>query len=141
MRPRFHLAIPVHDLGAARAFYGDLLGCTEGRSSQDWVDFDLRDHQLVAHRVLGAPIERPPTNPVDGDAVPIPHFGLLLPWEEWHALAERLRAAGTDFAIEPRVRFRGEVGEQGTMFLFDPSGNALEFKSFRDDSRVFAREA
>ena len=141
MRPRFHLAIPVHDLDLARSFYVGVLGCAEGRSSADWVDFDLHEHQLVTHRVLDAPVERPPTNPVDGDAVPIPHFGLLLPWEAWHALADRLRAANTQFVIEPHVRFRGEIGEQATLFLLDPSGNALEFKSFRDESRVFAQDA
>ena len=137
-RPRFHLAMPVHDLAAARAFYGDLLGCPEGRSSDSWVDFDLYGHQFVAH--LDAD-HRPSVlaNPVDGHDVPVPHFGVLLRPPEWRALAERLVAAGTRFVIEPYTRFAGEVGEQSTMFLLDPSGNALEFKAFADDSQVFAR--
>lgn len=136
-QPRFHLAIPVRDLAAARAFYGDLLGCEEGRSSPDWVDFNLGGHQLVCHRV-----ERMPPvaarNAVDGDAVPIPHFGLVLPLADWRALADRLTSAGTPFEIAPRVRFRGQTGEQGTFFLYDPSGNALEFKGFADLDRLFA---
>jgi extradiol dioxygenase family protein len=142
-RPRFHLAMPVHDLAAARAFYGELLGCPEGRSADTWVDFDLYGHQFVAHldrRVDGDASPRIAlTNAVDGDDVPVPHFGVLLEPADWHALAERLRAAGTQFVIEPHTRFAGEVGEQSTMFLLDPSGNALEFKSFADDSQVFAR--
>jgi len=138
-RPPFHLAIPVHDLAAARGFYGELLGCPEGRSSDAWVDFDLFGHQVVAHLDDARP-EPPVRNEVDGDQVPVPHFGLVLPWDEWQALADRLRDAGTDFVIGPRVRFEGEVGEQGTMFLLDPSGNALEFKAFRDPSRLFARD-
>lgn len=136
LRPRFHLAFPVHDLEAARRFYGDVLGCNEGRSSDHWVDFDLAGHQLVAHQS-----KSPGTvvhNPVDGDAVPVPHFGLILDWEAWHALADRLRAAGMHFVIEPRVRFKGKPGEQATMFFRDPSGNNLEFKAFRDDAAVFA---
>lgn len=137
-RPRFHLAFPVDDLDAARAFYGGLLGCSEGRSSESWVDFDLYGHQIVAHRVEGARSVAG-TNPVDGHGVPVPHFGLILEWETWHALADRLRAVGVEFVIEPGIRFAGQVGEQATMFLFDPSGNALEFKAFRDDSQVFAR--
>ena len=135
---RFHLAMPVHDLAAARAFYGDLLGCPEGRSSDSWVDFDLYGHQFVAHL---DPDHRPSTlsNPVDGDDVPVPHFGVLLTPDDWRTLAARLEAAGTTFVIEPHTRFAGQVGEQSTMFLLDPSGNALEFKAFADDSRVFAR--
>ena len=135
---RFHLAMPVHDLAAARAFYGDLLGCPEGRSSDSWVDFDLYGHQFVAHL---DPHHRPSTlsNPVDGDDVPVPHFGVLLTPDDWRSLAARLEAAGTTFVIEPHTRFAGQVGEQSTMFLLDPSGNALEFKAFADDSRVFAR--
>ncbi len=136
----FHLAFPVHDLAAARAFYGGLLGCPEGRSSAHWVDFDLAGHQIVAHlhRAMqpggvGARQE------VDGDEVPLRHFGLVLEWGAWEALAERLRAAGTGFLIEPHVRFRGQVGEQATFFIEDPSGNALEFKAFRDPARLFAR--
>jgi len=137
MRP-FHLAFPVHDLAAARAFYGGVLGCPEGRSSEGWVDFDFFGHQLVAHLApAGAPV---PTNPVDGEAVPARHFGLVLPWEEWERWARRLRAAGATFLIEPGVRFAGEAGEQATFFVLDPSGNALEFKAFRDPRRLFARD-
>jgi extradiol dioxygenase family protein len=136
-RPRFHLAFPVHDLAAARRFYGDVLGCPEGRSADDWVDFDLYGHQLVAHRVGERSVRV--VNPVDGDDVPVPHFGLLLTPDDWQELAERLRAAGTDFVIEPHTRFEGEPGEQSTMFVLDPSGNALEFKAFRDDGQIFAR--
>jgi uncharacterized protein len=137
-RPRFHLAMPVHDLAAARDFYGGLLGCPEGRSADAWVDFDLYGHQFVAHL---DPAHRPSTlsNPVDGDDVPVPHFGVLLSPAQWNDLADRLRVAGTTFVIEPHTRFVGEVGEQSTMFLLDPSGNALEFKAFADDSQVFAR--
>ena len=136
--PPFHLAFPVHDLAAARRFYGDLLGCPEGRSSDEWVDFDFHGHQIVAHL---APDEagHQNTNAVDGDAVPVRHFGIVLDLDAWHALADKLKAAGVRFIIEPHVRFVGEVGEQSTMFLLDPSGNALEFKAFRDPSRLFAR--
>jgi|TARA_R110002110_G_scaffold89075_1_gene232108 extradiol dioxygenase family protein len=133
---RFHLAMPVHDLAAARSFYGELLGCPEGRASDHWVDFDLFGHQFVAH--LSATATERTTNDVDGDAVPVPHFGVLLSPDAWKSLAERLLAAGTEFVIEPHTRFAGEVGEQSTMFLLDPSGNALEFKAFADDSLVFA---
>ena len=137
-RSRFHLAMPVHDLAAARDFYGGLLRCPEGRSSDSWVDFDLYGHQFVAHL---DPAHRPSSlsNPVDGDDVPVPHFGVLLSPVDWHELAERLTAAETSFVIEPHTRFAGQVGEQSTMFLLDPSGNALEFKAFADDSQVFAR--
>lgn len=135
---RFHLAMPVHDLGAARAFYGDLLGCPEGRSADHWVDFDLFGHQFVAHLDANHPGPAGLTNDVDGDAVPVPHFGVLLTPAAWAELAERLTAAGTSFVIEPHTRFVGEVGEQSTMFLHDPSGNALEFKAFADDAQVFA---
>jgi uncharacterized protein len=138
LRPRFHLAMPVHDLAAARSFYGDLLGCPEGRSADTWVDFDLYGHQFVAHLDDDA-APRAVTNPVDGHDVPVPHFGVLLSPTQWHDLADRLRAAGTAFVIEPHTRFAGQVGEQSTMFLLDPSGNALEFKAFADDSQVFAR--
>ncbi len=136
-RPRFHLAFPVHDLDAARAFYVGVLGCAEGRSGARWVDFDLHGHQVVAHLVDGhrAVAGR---NPVDGHGVPVPHFGLILGWDAWHGLVDRLRAAGVRFEIEPHIRFEGGPGEQATMFLFDPSGNALEFKAFRDDAQVFA---
>lgn len=135
----FHLAIPVGDLAEARGFYGGLLGCAEGRSAQRWVDFDFFGHQVVAHLVereaKGAPV-----NSVDGDAVPVPHFGVVLDFGAWEELAERLAGAGVDFLIEPRVRFAGEPGEQGTLFLRDPSGNVLEFKGFRDVAgQLFAR--
>lgn len=135
--PPFHLAFPVRDLEAARAFYVDLLGCRTGRSSSRWIDFDLYGHQIVAH-LVDADRAGPPTNPVDGDAVPVPHFGLVLAWDDWEALHRRLAAAGVEFQIPPRVRFAGQVGEQGTFFLFDPSGNALEFKTFRDLDQLFA---
>lgn len=134
----FHLAFPVHDLAAARAFYGELLRCPEGRSSEDWIDFDLYGHQVVAHL---APDEarQAATNAVDGDQVPVRHFGVVLPMEDWQALADRLKAAGVSFVIEPHVRFKGQVGEQATMFFLDPSGNALEFKAFRDIASLFAK--
>ncbi|MFO1425842.1 MAG: VOC family protein [Steroidobacteraceae bacterium] len=135
----FHLAVPVHDLAAARAFYGGLFGCPEGRSDALWVDFDFFGHQLVAHldpSKRAAPLH---TNPVDGQDVPVPHFGVVLEWPAWQALAGRLAAAGVQFVIEPGIRFAGQVGEQATFFLYDPSGNALEFKSFRDPTRLFAR--
>ena len=134
--PRFHLAVPVDDLDAARRFYGDVLGSEQGRSSDTWIDWNLRGHQLVTHL---APVQRRTAhNPVDGHDVPVPHFGLILTIPEFHALAERLRAAGSSFVIEPYVRFAGQPGEQWTMFLLDPAGNALEFKAFADDSQVFA---
>ena len=135
----FHLAIPVHDLDAARAFYGGLIGCAEGRSAERWVDFDLYGHQLVAHLADGAELTPRATNPVDGHDVPVPHFGVVLDWAAWHALVARLRAAGQPFVIEPGIRFAGQVGEQATFFLYDPSGNALEFKAFRDPGQLFAR--
>lgn len=135
---RFHLAFPVHDLAAARTFYGDLLGCPEGRSAETWVDFDLYGHQIVAHL---APDDCSPvaTNEVDGTAVPASHFGVLLSVEAWEQLAANLTAAQVEFIIEPQIRFAGEVGEQRTCFFTDPSGNALEFKAFTDDSQIFAR--
>jgi uncharacterized protein len=138
----FHLAIPVHDLAAARAFYGELLGCAEGRSSADWVDFDFFGHQLVCHAVAGARATREGAahNAVDGHDVPVPHFGMVLELPDWEALAARLKAARVAFVIEPHVRFRGQAGEQATMFMTDPSGNALEFKAFRDIAgQLFAR--
>ncbi len=138
-RPRFHHAFPVHDLAAARGFYGELLGCPEGRCDEHWVDFDLYGHQIVAHLDESGADRIRTRSDVDGDAVPVPHFGLLLDADDWEALASRLRDAGTEFVIEPHVRFVGEAGEQSTMFLLDPSGNALEFKSFADDAQVFAR--
>jgi extradiol dioxygenase family protein len=134
----FHLAIPVHDLAAARAFYGGLFGCGEGRSSEAWVDFDFFGHQVVAHLDPDRK-KHVHHNPVDGHDVPVPHFGVVLEWGAWHALAGRLRSAGTRFEIEPGIRFAGQAGEQATMFLYDPSGNALEFKAFKDPSRLFAK--
>lgn len=138
LRP-FHLAFPVHDLAAARAFYGDVLGCREGRSSEQWIDFDLMGHQIVAHLDPGA---RPAghSNPVDGHDVPVPHFGVVLTMDDWRALAQRVEAAGITFGIAPHVRFKGRPGEQATMFFRDPSGNALEFKAFADDAQLFATE-
>ncbi len=138
MQPPFHLAFPVHDLASARAFYGGVLGCREGRSSDDWVDFDLYGHQVVAH-LSSKPPGVATHNQVDGDDVPVPHFGVILTMEQWRGLADRLRRAGVKFVIEPHIRFRGEVGEQATMFFLDPSGNALEFKAFADMSRIFAK--
>ena len=166
--PRFHLAIPVADLEAARTFYAGVLGCGVGRESDTWIDFDFFGHQVTAHlspaeapltasgaaathsagskpgSVGGGRDARVPreaaTNPVDGKQVPVRHFGVILDWQAWHALAERLRRAGVDFLIEPYVRFRGQVGEQATLFVLDPSRNGLEFKAFKDQSRLFARE-
>ncbi len=138
LMPRpFHLAFPVHDLAAARAFYGGTLGCAEGRSSDAWIDFDLYGHQIVAHLDPAAKAVAV-SNPVDGHDVPVPHFGVVLAMPDWHGLAERLTAAGTRFGIAPHIRFAGQVGEQATMFFYDPSGNALEFKAFKDDSLLFA---
>ena len=134
----FHLAFPVDDLEAARRFYGCLLGCPEGRSAEHWVDFDLHGHQIVAHLAPDAPPRRA-ANEVDGDNVPVPHFGLVLRMDEWKALAERLEMAGVDFVIAPTIRFEGEPGEQATMFLLDPAGNALEFKAMADPAKLFAR--
>ncbi|HEY8543894.1 MAG TPA: VOC family protein [Acidimicrobiales bacterium] len=134
----FHVAFPVDDLAAARRFYGEVLGCREGRSDDRWIDFDLFGHQIVAHLVDGPRPDRRHHNPVDGHDVPVPHFGVVLPWEEFPAFADRLRAAGVTFVIEPTVRFAGQPGEQATMFLLDPAGNALEFKSFRDPAALFA---
>ena len=138
-QPPFHLAFPVHDLAAARDFYGRLLGCPEGRSAQHWVDFDLRGHQIVAHL---APESAPKRagNEVDGEDVPVPHFGLVLPMKEWEALAERLIDGGVEFVIPPTVRFAGQPGEQATMFLLDPAGNALEFKAMADPANLFAKD-
>jgi uncharacterized protein len=134
----FHLAFPVHDLAAARAFYGELLGCPEGRSAPDWIDFNLFGHQIVAHRVA-TPDAATATSAVDGDQVPVRHFGVVLDLPRWQALAARLQANGVSFLVEPHVRFKGEAGEQATMFFHDPSGNALEFKAFADPDRLFAR--
>ena len=134
----FHLAFPVDDLAAARRFYGEILGCPEGRSSDRWIDFDLHGHQIVAHLAPGAAPRRA-TNPVDGDEVPVPHFGVVLPKEEWRSLADRLQTAGVEFVIEPTIRFEGQPGEQATMFFLDPAGNALEFKAMADPAKLFAK--
>lgn len=134
--PRFHLAMPVDDLAAARHFYGEVLGLDQGRSAERWVDWNLHGHQFVTH--LAPERQRAVHNPVDGHDVPVPHFGLILSVPKFHELADRLRAADTEFVIEPYVRFAGEPGEQWTMFLLDPAGNALEFKAFADDAQVFA---
>jgi uncharacterized protein len=139
IRP-FHLAFAVHDLAAARVFYGGLLGCGEGRSAETWIDFDLYGHQIVTHLDAGRNVVDATSNPVDGHDVPVPHFGVVLGWDEWHALAARLGAAGTVFGIAPHVRFPGLPGEQATMFFRDPSGNALEFKAFKDIGKLFATE-
>ena len=133
----FHLAFPVDDLAAARRFYGGVLGCPEGRSSSEWIDFDLFGHQIVAH--LAPARAAAHHNPVDGHDVPVPHFGVVLDWDAYHALAVRLREQGVKFVIEPYIRFAGQVGEQATMFFRDPCGNALEFKAFRDRSQLFAK--
>jgi extradiol dioxygenase family protein len=134
----FHIAFPVDDLAKARAFYGGVLGCPEGRSSDAWIDFDLFGHQIVAHLAPGR-VVRPHSNAVDGHDVPVPHFGVVLTLPDWQALADRLTAAGTRFVIEPHIRFKGEVGEQATMFFLDPAGNALEFKAFADIRQLFSR--
>lgn len=139
LRP-FHIAFPVDDLAAARHFYGTVLGCPEGRSSETWIDFDFFGHQIVAHyKAPAANAQKQHANPVDGHDVPVPHFGVVLTQEDWEALAERVKAAGVAFVIEPYTRFKGQVGEQSTMFFLDPSGNALEFKAFADLSQLFAK--
>lgn len=138
MVPPFHLAIPVHNLEKCRTFYRDILGCEEGRSSDHWIDFNFFGHQLVIH-YKPASSEKLHTNAVDGKAVPVPHFGVVLPWETFHPFAENLKSKGIKFIIEPYTRFQGQVGEQATMFFYDPSGNALEFKSFKDMSQIFAK--
>ena len=136
--PPFHLAFPVDDLAAARRFYGEVLGCPEGRSSDEWIDFDLHGHQIVAHLAPEAARARA-SNPVDGEDVPVPHFGVVLPMAAWKQLADRLQSAGTRFVIEPTVRFEGQPGEQATMFFLDPSGNALEFKAMANPAKLFAK--
>jgi uncharacterized protein len=136
--PLFHLAFPVTSLAKARAFYGGVLGCREGRSAEDWVDFDFYGHQIVAHLAPDEAGHRG-TSAVDGDNVPVRHFGAILAMDDWERLAAKLKAAGQRFIIEPHVRFKGEIGEQATMFLLDPCGNALEFKAFRDIGRLFAK--
>lgn len=136
----FHLAIPVYDLAATRAFYGEVFGLAEGRSSEQWVDFDFYGHQLVIHlhprTECQANVHR---NPVEGHNVPVPHFGVVLQWAQWEELVARLKSFGTPFEIEPHIRFKGQPGEQATLFLFDPCGNALEFKAFKDRRQLFAR--
>ena len=137
LRP-FHLAFPVDNLDAARKFWGDTMGCPEGRSSDEWIDFDFYGHQIVAHLAPERPVEA--SNPVDGHDVPVPHFGIVLTLEDWQLLADRLTAAGTAFVIEPYIRFQGQPGEQATMFFRDPSGNAIEMKAFADLGQLFARD-
>jgi extradiol dioxygenase family protein len=141
LRP-FHIAFPVDDLSAARHFYGTILGCPEGRSTDIWIDFDLFGHQIVAHtKPEAAPRNRAPIagNAVDGHDVPIPHFGVVLEQHQWKQLAARVQAANVPFIIEPYTRFEGQTGEQSTMFFLDPAGNALEFKAFADLSQLFAK--
>lgn len=135
----FHLAFPVDDLAAARRFYGELLGCAEGRSAEEWVDFELYGHQIVAHAAPDMSTRRS-TNSVDGETVPVPHFGVVLPMDEWKRLAERLDEAGVEFVIRPTIRFEGQPGEQATMFFLDPSGNALEFKAMANPANLFAKQ-
>ncbi|MBI4782454.1 MAG: VOC family protein [Oscillatoriophycideae cyanobacterium NC_groundwater_1537_Pr4_S-0.65um_50_18] len=142
---RFHLAFPVADLAQTRSFYCSVLGCAVGRTSDRWIDFDFFGHQITAHlkpelcaSSLSDPSDPSATNPVDGDAVPVRHFGIILDWQTWHQLVDRLKDRALPFVISPHIRFVGEVGEQATLFIQDPSGNALEFKSFRDESRIFA---
>jgi len=135
----FHLAIPVADLELCRTFYRDLLKCQEGRSSKSWVDFNFFGHQLVIHQKDGVSTKLPITNPVDGHDVPVPHFGVILDWDVWNDLANSLKEKGIEFVIEPTIRFKGKVGEQATMFFYDPENNALEFKAFKDSTQIFAR--
>ena len=137
MRP-FHLAFPVDNLEKTREFYTKILGCNEGRSSDRWIDFDMYGHQVVAHLI--DKVEEVQTNPVDGDDVPASHFGVILELDKWEALAERLKKIGMNFIIEPHIRFKGEAGEQATMFFLDPCGNALEFKAFKNDDMIFATD-
>lgn len=139
-QPPFHLAFPVTDLESTRAFYGEILGCREGRSAPRWVDFDFFGHQISAHLHPATEPRNEATNAVDGDAVPVRHFGAILPWHQWEDMADRIRAAGLVFLVAPRIRFEGQAGEQGTFFIRDPSGNALEFKTFRDMDQLFAKD-
>ena len=134
----FHLAVPVHDIAAARTFYSEILNCEEGRSCDSWIDFNLYGHQFVVHLKPGMTLEEAHANAVDGHQVPVPHFGVVLEWDAWEALAADLKTKGVKFIIEPYIRFAGQVGEQGTMFFKDPSGNALEFKAFKDMDQLFA---
>ena len=138
LRP-FHLAFPVRDLAEARAFWGGTMGCPEGRSSDSWIDFDFYGHQIVTHCVGDRTNADAGNNPVDSHGVPVPHFGIVLELAQWQALADRLKAAGTKFEIEPHIRFKGEPGEQATMFFRDPSGNAIEMKAFADLGQLFAK--
>lgn len=138
MQP-FHLAIPVQNLEKCRTFYRDILHCKEGRSSDTWVDFNFFEHQLVIHQKEGYKAIKPITNPVDGHDVPVPHFGVVLTWEDWKTLSKRLKATNTRFIIEPTIRFQGKVGEQATLFFYDPENNALEFKAFKDMNQLFAK--
>lgn len=137
----FHLAIPVYDLKKCREFYKEVVGCTEGRSDEKWVDFNLFGHQFVIHQkpIDGDSENKPVINPVDGKNVPVPHFGVVLEWSDWHQFADRLRSLNIEFIIEPYIRFKGEVGEQATLFFSDPEGNALEFKAFKDMNQLFAK--
>jgi extradiol dioxygenase family protein len=135
----FHLAVPVHSIEEARKFYGEFLGLEEGRSTESWIDWNFFGHQFVTHLKKGQKSEIAATNSVDGHGVPVPHFGVVLEWNDWHKFAEKLKAAKIEFVIEPYIRFRGAIGEQATMFFMDPSGNALEFKAFKDPSQLFAK--
>lgn len=135
----FHLAIPVDDIEKNRQFYREVIGCSEGRSDKNWVDFDFYGHQLVIHYKPRAEEPALHTNPVDGHEVPVPHFGVILEWNDWHKLSDRLKGEGIEFAIDPHIRFEGKPGEQATMFFYDPAGNALEFKSFKDPKNLFAK--
>ncbi len=135
----FHLAVPVKDLKSTRQFYGEFLGFSEGRSNEGWIDWNFFGHQFVTHLHKDKKTGPDVVNPVDGHGVPVPHFGVVLEWNDWHKFAEKLKAAGVKFVIEPYIRFRGEIGEQATMFFLDPSGNALEFKAFKDPSQLFRK--
>lgn len=135
----FHLAMPVDDLKAARKFYGELLGFEEGRSTDGWIDWDFFGHQFVTHLKSGQKNEPSVINPVDGQSVPVPHFGVVLEWQQWHDFSQKLKDNKVEFVIEPYIRFRDEIGEQATMFFRDPSGNSLEFKSFKDPSQLFRK--
>ncbi|WP_340074741.1 VOC family protein [Leptobacterium sp. I13] len=135
----FHIAIPVHDIAECRTFYKEIIGCEEGRSSEHWVDFNFFGHQLVIHYKPVDATSKTHHNPVDGKHVPVPHYGVVLPWEVFHVFAEDLKKKGVTFIIEPYIRFEGQVGEQATMFFKDPSGNALEFKAFKDIDQLFAK--
>lgn len=135
----FHLAIPVNDLASTRKFYGEFLGFPEGRSSDSWIDFDFFGHQFVTHLRPNPSEANQIVNHVDGHGVPVPHFGVVLEWQQWHDFADRLKKNDVKFVIEPYIRFKGQVGEQATMFFYDPSGNALEFKAFKDISKLFAK--